>query len=66
MCGVRKGINHRIGIYICIYIYIHIYIYTYTFIQNGLLLTHKKELKKDAIRSTMDGPSNRHTNYHTK
>ena len=36
MCGVRKGINNKIGIYI----YIH------TFIQNGLLLIHKKELKK--------------------
>ena len=33
MCGVRKGINNKIGIYIN----------AHTFIQNGLVLSHKNE-----------------------
>ena len=42
MCGVRTGINNKISIYT----HTHTHTHTHTFIQNGLLLIHKKEFKK--------------------
>ena len=48
--------------YIYIYIYIHTYTHTYTYINNGILLSHKKEWN-NAICSNMDGPRDYHTKW---